>query len=105
MQSTFKAIPSFNMADAPKAVAPAAPKATKPKAPRKPAAHPPMGELVVAAILALKERMGSSVPAIKKYIAANAKVGLALDSLKTSDACSTPSCYRVGSSDSGEGHE
>lgn len=63
------------MADTTKA-APAAPKADKPKAPRKPAAHPPMGELVVAAILALKERGGSSAPGIKKHIAANAKVQL-----------------------------
>merc|ERR1712152_4333 len=43
----------------------------KPKA--KPA-HPPTSSMVVAAIKALKERGGSSLPAIKKYIAANYKV-------------------------------
>merc|ERR1712141_588895 len=45
--------------------------AKKPKA--KPA-HPPTSSMVVAAIKALKERGGSSLPAIKKYIAANYKV-------------------------------
>merc|ERR1719249_212766 len=54
------------------AAAPAKPKvAKKPKA--KPA-HPPTSSMVVAAIKALKERGGSSLPAIKKYIAANYKV-------------------------------
>merc|ERR1712110_628210 len=33
-----------------------------------------MGAMVVAAIKALKDRKGSSLPAIKKYIAANYKV-------------------------------
>ena len=45
-------------------------KAAKPKAP---AAHPPTASMVKAAIKALKERNGSSLPAIKKYIAANYK--------------------------------
>ena len=45
-------------------------KASKPKAP---AAHPPTAAMVKAAIKALKERNGSSLPAIKKYIAANYK--------------------------------
>merc|ERR1712018_756175 len=45
-------------------------KAAKPK---KPAAHPPTASMVKAAIKALKERNGSSLPAIKKYIAANYK--------------------------------
>merc|ERR1712079_475837 len=36
--------------------------------------HPPTSAMVVAAIKALKERGGSSLPAIKKYIAANYKV-------------------------------
>ena len=62
------------MSDAP-AAAPAKKaspkKASKPKAP---AAHPPTATMVVAAIKALKERGGSSLPAIKKYIAANYKV-------------------------------
>jgi histone H1/5 len=45
-------------------------KATKPKVA---AAHPPTASMVKAAIKALKERNGSSLPAIKKYIAANYK--------------------------------
>jgi len=36
--------------------------------------HPPTGVMVLAAVKALKERNGSSLPAIKKYIAANYKV-------------------------------
>ena len=51
--------------------------AAKPKAPKKPKAkpaHPPTSAMVAAAIKALKERGGSSLPAIKKYIAANYKV-------------------------------
>ena len=50
---------------------------TKPKVAKKPKAkpaHPPTSSMVVAAIKALKERGGSSLPAIKKYIAANYKV-------------------------------
>ena len=46
-------------------------KAAKPKAK---AAHPPTSQMVLAAVKALKERNGSSLPAIKKYIAANYKV-------------------------------
>jgi hypothetical protein len=60
------------MSDA--APAPVAPKASKPKAPKKPAAHPPTSEMVIKALVTLKERKGSSLPAIKKYIAANYKV-------------------------------
>jgi hypothetical protein len=56
------------------APAAAAPKAVKPKAPKKPAAHPPTSEMVMKAIVTLKERSGSSLPAIKKYIGANYKV-------------------------------
>ena len=58
------------MSDAAKSPAKAK-KATKPKA--KPT-HPKTSVMVVAAIKALKERNGSSLPAIKKYIAANYKV-------------------------------
>jgi hypothetical protein len=36
--------------------------------------HPPTSTMVLAAVKALKERNGSSLPAIKKYIAANYKV-------------------------------
>merc|ERR1711953_209288 len=48
----------------------------KKKAPAKAAAHPPVAEMVNAAIAALKERTGSSLPAIKKYVAANYKVDM-----------------------------
>ncbi|KAI8491295.1 Histone cluster 1, H1b [Branchiostoma belcheri] len=49
-------------------------KASKPKAaPKAPAAHPPTTAMITAAVEALKDRTGSSVPAIKKYIAANYK--------------------------------
>ena len=40
----------------------------------KPAAHPPTSVMVTAAISAMKDRKGSSLAAIKKYIAANYKV-------------------------------
>jgi len=63
------------MADAaaPAKAAPAkkAPKAKKPKVA---AAHPPYGEMVIAAVTALKDKKGSSLSAIKKYIVANNKV-------------------------------
>merc|ERR1712026_434008 len=55
-----------NMVDTPKK----APAAKKPKA--KPT-HPPTSAMIAAAIKALKERNGSSLQAIKKYIAANYK--------------------------------
>ena len=51
-------------------------KAAKPKA--KPA-HPPTAAMVMAAVKALKEAKGSSLPAIKKYIAANYKVTFLTD--------------------------
>merc|ERR1712045_822578 len=57
----------------------AAPAAEKKKAPAKPRAkptHPKTSEMVVAAVKALKERTGSSLAAIKKYIAANYKVDI-----------------------------
>ena len=47
----------------------------KPTAPKKPAEHPPYADMIIAAILALKERNGSSRQAIEKYIKANYKVG------------------------------
>merc|ERR1711923_515224 len=58
---------SANMVDTPKK----APAAKKPKA--KPT-HPPTSAMIAAAIKALKERNGSSLAAIKKYIAATYKV-------------------------------
>nr|XP_022908826.1 late histone H1-like [Onthophagus taurus] len=48
--------------------------ATKKKSPRSKATHPPTSEMVNSAIKSLKERGGSSVQAIKKYMAANYKV-------------------------------
>ena len=56
---------------APKAKAPKAKGEKKPKAAP---THPPTAAMVKAAIKALKERNGSSLPAIKKYIAAEYKV-------------------------------
>lgn len=50
-------------------------KAEKAKAKAKPAEHPKYSEMVAAAIVALKERSGSSRQAILKYISANYKVG------------------------------
>ncbi|XP_037917033.1 histone H1-like isoform X1 [Hermetia illucens] len=45
-----------------------------PKKPKSKPTHPPTSSMVNAAIKALKERGGSSLPAIKKYLAANYKV-------------------------------
>ena len=47
----------------------------KKAAPKKPAEHPKYIDMIAAAIVALKERNGSSRQAIKKYIDANYKVG------------------------------
>ena len=55
------------MSDAP------AKKAAKPK---KPVEHPPVAQMVNTAISSLKERKGSSLAAIKKYVAANNKVDI-----------------------------
>ena len=55
----------------------AVPKAKKPAAPKKVAEHPTVAVMVNAAIVALKDRKGSSLAAIKKYIAANYKVDIA----------------------------
>lgn len=52
----------------------AAAKAAKSKVPRAKPAHPPTNEMVQGAIKGLGERGGSSLIAIKKYIAANYKV-------------------------------
>merc|ERR1711997_1115037 len=41
------------------------------------AEHPPSAVMVLAAVKALKDKKGSSLPAIKKYIAANYKVDVA----------------------------
>ena len=47
------------------------------KKPKKTADHPPVATMVMGAITALKDRKGSSLAAIKKYIAANNKVDVA----------------------------
>ena len=65
------------MSDAPAAPAKQVKKATKAKKPKAPAAHPPVAQMVTAAINNLKERNGSSLAAIKKYIAANYKCDVA----------------------------
>ncbi len=49
-------------------------KAAKAKKPKKVATHPKTSDMVNAAVKNLKERNGSSLQAIKKYIAANYKV-------------------------------
>lgn len=55
------------------AIVPAKKAAAKPK---KPMDHPPVAEMVKSAISGLKERKGSSLAAIKKYVAANNKVDM-----------------------------
>merc|ERR1712203_359359 len=59
-----------------KMVEAAAPKMGKAKKPAKKAEHPPSAVMVLAAVKALKESKGSSLAAIKKYIAANNKVDI-----------------------------
>lgn len=59
------------------AAAPSPKKATKAKKPAKKADHPPVASMVNAAITNLKDRKGSSLAAIKKYISANYKVDVA----------------------------
>merc|ERR1712193_442569 len=49
------------------------PKKAVVKKPKAAPAHPPTSTMIAESIKALKERNGSSVPAIKKYIAANYK--------------------------------
>ena len=50
-------------------------KVSKAKKPVKPAEHPKYNDMIKTAILALKDRTGSSRQAIVKYIKANYKVG------------------------------
>lgn len=59
---------------APATTTPKKSKAAASKKPRVKPAHPPTSDMVNAAIKNLKERGGSSLQAIKKYIAANYKV-------------------------------
>ena len=72
------AVSTEQVSDAPAAVTPtkkggAGKKAATGKARAKPS-HPPTSEMVINAIKSLKERGGSSLQAIKKYIGANYKV-------------------------------
>ena len=60
------------MSDAPATPSPTK-KATKAKKPKVAPAHPPVAAMVDDAITALKDRKGSSLAAIKKYISANNK--------------------------------
>merc|ERR1712208_117662 len=46
-------------------------KSPKKRTQKKSAAHPPVAEMVVAAVTGLKERKGSSLAAIKKYVGAH----------------------------------
>ena len=50
------------------------PRSTGPKKPKVAASHPPVADMVRAAITSLKERNGSSSQAIRKYIASSYKV-------------------------------
>lgn len=65
---------SATSAPAPATTTPKKSKAAASKKPRVKPAHPPTSDMVNAAIKNLKERGGSSLQAIKKYIAANYKV-------------------------------
>ena len=48
---------------------------TQKRAAKQPADYPKYAEMITAAIVALKERNGSSRQAIEKYVKANYKVG------------------------------
>lgn len=78
MADTAMAVPAAAAAPAAVAKTPKKAKAAAgPKKPKKPATHPPVNAMIVAALKALKERNGSSLQAIKKYMAANYKVDVA----------------------------
>jgi len=65
------------MSDTEAAPAPAPAPAKKAVAkPKKPTSHPPIAEMVYSAIANLKDKKGSSLSAIKKYVAANNKVDM-----------------------------
>lgn len=61
------------MSNAAPAATPAKKAAAKPK---KPADHPPVAEMVKSAVSNLKDKKGSSLAAIKKYVAGNNKVDM-----------------------------
>ena len=62
------------MAEEVAAATPAKKAAPKAKKPSKPAEHPKFSEMIIAAITSLKDKKGSSIQAIKKYILASYKV-------------------------------
>ncbi|KAI8480075.1 histone H3-K27 trimethylation, partial [Branchiostoma belcheri] len=78
------------------APAPVAPKKKVARKPKKPAAHPPVAKMVAAAIAALKDRKGSSLQAIKKYIAANYKNMLAKGLLTQAKGKGAAGSFRLG---------
>lgn len=57
----------------------ASPKKAKKPVAKKPADHPKYIDMIIAAIVSLKERNGSSRQAIKKFILANYKTGDSMD--------------------------
>ncbi|XP_067128145.1 histone H1, orphon-like [Centruroides vittatus] len=73
MTDTAEASESPKVSKSKKTVKTAAARAKKPKTA---SSHPKVSVMVEAAISNLKERRGSSLPAIKKYIAANYKVDM-----------------------------
>ncbi|CAH8463413.1 unnamed protein product [Dicrocoelium dendriticum] len=56
------------------AAAPSGAKKPKSSKPKVPATHPPVIDMIKAAITAAKDRKGTSLPTIKKYVSANYKV-------------------------------
>ncbi|XP_023213285.1 histone H1A, sperm-like [Centruroides sculpturatus] len=73
MTDTAEASESPKVTKSPKKTVKTAARAKKPKTA---SSHPKVSVMVEAAISNLKERRGSSLPAIKKYIAANYKVDM-----------------------------
>ena len=67
-------VPANALATAPAQVSPKKTKSSSGKKPRAKPAHPRTSEMVSSAIKSMKERGGSSLQAIKKYITANYKV-------------------------------
>jgi len=61
----------------------------------KPRAHPPCAEMVLAAVAALKDRKGSSLAAIKKYISANYNCDI--EKLNTHIKTAVKNCVAKGS--------
>ncbi|OXA60662.1 Histone H1 [Folsomia candida] len=76
-EETATAAPAATPAPAKKGKAPKSPKkagAAKPKGAKAAASHPPTTQMVINAVKSLKERNGSSLQAVKKFIADTYKV-------------------------------